>query len=241
MDKKTVFCWKQFSTDSAKDFCKYYKSRKFSDIKLCLDNGDIFHAHQIFLANASSYFHRILNNGQEYGPRVGEPIVFFFAFRSIKLLCQKNNLQTEYFFTVCLPETRSDAMSDILELIYFGVVHVKSADANAFVQIAHRFGIRGFRETSIDESIRVLSQSMLDDRGKQSLRHIISIDQTKEAAYEQGGGEIQYMDQTNSDARQNEIIEGFENQEIQIIDCDSGSCCSPAYTVLDKSSSDNDF
>lgn len=82
MDQKTVFWWEQFSTDFAKDFCKYYKSRKFSDIKLCLDDGEIFYAHKILLANASSYFHRILDNGQDYGPKLGETIVLFIYFRS---------------------------------------------------------------------------------------------------------------------------------------------------------------
>lgn len=132
-------------------------------------------------------------------------------------------------------------MSDILELIYFGVVHVKSADAKAFTQLAQRFGIRGFSETPLDNSIAILSQSILEDSGKYSLNHIINVEQTGEEDNEQGGGEIQYMDQVISDRRQNEIIECFDNQAIQVSDCDSASSCSPAYTILDRSSSDNDF
>lgn len=67
-----VFWMSKYTGDIASEFGKYYKSTKYSDIKICLDDGKIFHSHQILLAAGSAYFRGILEKNDDYSPRISE-------------------------------------------------------------------------------------------------------------------------------------------------------------------------
>lgn len=67
-----VFWMSKYTGDIASEFGHYCKSIKYSDIKICLDDGNVFHSHQIFLASGSAYFRGILETNDNYSPRISE-------------------------------------------------------------------------------------------------------------------------------------------------------------------------
>ena len=128
----TSLKWKDFQSNVTKSFQRLRQEKDYSDVTLIGDDYQPLLAHKVVLSSSSEYFKNVLYNSRNYSNPV-----------------------------LCMEGLSKSDLSNVLDYIYNGELHIYQKDLEKFLMIAERLkldGLTGQETKTEDEGDNFLTQ-----------------------------------------------------------------------------------